>query len=209
MDYKKALKKIKDHGIDPTLLNVSFQLNSNVAGWSGEMDPLELINVYSADIELFLDDGYENKVIIGEVVCYYLDGFSAIDEAYLDMRYVADSMTQDFYDSVIAVTDHEGQLLDDYYDSGVLYIHRYYLKPEYRGKGIGEVVLRMIINIMGRGAGVITVIPSAVEEDGKERIESDDPRYSEVYKKHTTFYKRLGFKQLNDEVWAKNTGLKD
>lgn len=59
-------------------------------------------------------------------------------------------------------------------------------------------------NVLGRDAGVITVIPSPTEEDGKTNIEKADPRFNEIYNKLIRFYKRFGFQKLSSGVWGKN-----
>lgn len=204
MKYPSVIKKLEENNIDPLLLNVSFNMDCNVAGWYGDMEPLNHINIYRAEIELFIDEEFQEKIVVGEVICYYLDAYDYKDFA-LDLRDIADSKSGDFYSSVVAVTDNKGQILEDYFYQGILYIDRYYIDPAYRGKGIGQLVLPLIMNVAGKGAGVITVIPCPMEADGRRKIKKDDPRYKEMKKRLDSFYKRFGFKKINKEVWAKDT----
>ena len=68
---------------------------------------------------------------------------------------------------LIPDTQQNGMLLDEYFGYGVLYIDRFYIRPEYRGKGIGQTVFPSMLDVLGRDAGVITIIPSPTEDNGR------------------------------------------
>lgn len=112
---------------------------------------------------------------------------------------------------LIPDTQQNGMLLDEYFGYGVLYIDRFYIRPEYRGKGIGQTVFPSMLDVLGRDAGVITIIPSPAEDNGRDKIEYNDSRYKAKFKGMTKFIERFDFVEVDksEKVWAKNPALKD
>lgn len=213
-DMKKATEKLKAYGLDPLKIDVSIQTNMNLAGWLGITEPDDFINKYFITIELFTDEGINEKKVIGHSVCYFISGYSwANEEACVDLRDIAEAMSGDLLTAVIPVTDHDGELLDDFLGlgHGILYIEHFYIIPEYRCKGVGKIVLPLIINILGREAGVITAMPCPTEDDGKTRIDKNDPRFIDILNNLCKFLMSFGFYRIDKEnmVWVKNTSLKD
>jgi hypothetical protein len=90
-----------------------------------------------------------------------------------------------------------------------MYIDEFYLEPEY--KGIGTILFPIIFDILGRDAGVITIIPTPFENDGNRRIVSSDSRYESLYHKMCKFIMNFGFfcVDRDNRVWIKDTTLKD
>lgn len=208
-DIIKSINKIKKNNIDPHRLNISVSSNLNIAGWLGQLEPQDNINIYFIDIEKYLDDEYEDKEVIGKCICYYINGFDYVQEELIDIRNVADAMSGDLLIAVDPVVDSQGQLSEDYWGSNILYIDHFYIRPEYRGMGIGSISFPLILDTLGGNAGAITVIPCPTEDNGKDRIEQTDIRYSRVLNGMIGFYEKFGFKKVSDEVWAQNTQYKN
>ena len=189
-------------------------------GWLGEAEPGDIVSVYSIDINLFtelqnsnalVDEINMDEIKIGQARCYFLSGYDWVQESFVDLRDIADSISGDLLVAVKPVTDETGMLMDCYIHCNILYISKFFIEPEYRGKGIGRLVFPLIIDILCREVGVITIIPRPSEDNGQERIESNDPRYSSILKGMTKFIKKYGFcrGESEEEVWIKDTSLKD
>lgn len=205
-----ALKKMKLNNIDPLFLDVSIDSNLSVAGWLGEAEPEDSINIFNVTFSLY-DEVFENKTIIGEAKCYYHSGYEWANERIINLVDTADSLGGDFLDAVVPVTGEDGTLSDDYTGVSILYIDTFYIKPEYRGRGLGQVLFPLIIDVLGREMGVITIIPTPTEDDGGKRLEIEDPRYQPMLTRMIKFIKNFGFEEVDKEnrVWAKDPTLKD
>lgn len=208
-DIIKTLNKLMKNSLDPHQINISINANLNVGGWLGESEPQDIIVIYSIDIERYRDEEFEIKDVIGNCVCYYINGFDYVGESFINILNVADAMSGDLLTAITPVVDDKGQLLDDYIGSNILYVDHFYIKPEFRGKGIGSLCFPMILDILGRDAGVITIIPCPTEDNGQDRIEITDRRYVKTFNEMIRFYEKFGFKKVNEEVWAQDTSLKN
>lgn len=210
---KGTLKDLEKNGIDYSSLRVNINTNLHAGGWV-TADDEQFINNYFVDIEIEefedIDNSEDSKIInIGNAICCYISGYSYSKERFVDMIDIADAKDGDICLAVSAVSDDEGQLLDDYFGSDILYIDTFYINPEYRSKGIGKIIFPLVFDVLGRDAGAIAIIPCPTEEDGKERIDIDDPRYKPIFKRMTNFIKEFGFYEVDSKnrVWIKNTQI--
>jgi predicted GNAT family acetyltransferase len=203
------IKKIKSNKIDPDYIRIVINCDYYLAGWMGDAEPDDFIQKYFIDFELveLTDNDIETKDVIGGAWCYYISGYDSIHNCFVDMRDIADADSGDLLTAVKPITDEDGSLLDDYLGCDMLYIDKFYIKPKYRGKGIGQLVFASILDVIGRRAGAITIIPCPTEDDGNERMDKKDPRYKSQLKLMTDFIKKFGFDEVNkkDKVWVKNT----
>lgn len=208
---KKALKKMKENNIRPFMLNVSIKTDVSIPGWLGISDPDNYINIYHVEFELYLDNSYENKETIGEALCYYISGFDWANDTFINLLNTADAHSEDLLTAISPVVDKNGEVLESYMGCNVMYIHKFYLKHEYRHKGIGTILFPIIFDTLGRDVGVITIIPAPTENDGNTRIDSSDSRYESLYNKMCKFIMGYGFfcNEHDNRVWVKDTTLKD
>lgn len=208
-DITKVLNKLMKNNLDPNQINISIKTNLNTGGWLGLSDPQESIICYSINIEKYCDEEFENKEIIGNCICYFIEGYNYATEELIDIRNVADSLSGDLLAAVSPVIDSNGQVVENYIGINILYVDHFYINPEFRGLGIGSLCFPMILNVLGREAGVITIIPCPTEDNGKDRIKVTDKRYNVIFKKMIEFYERFGFKKVDDVVWAQDTSLRN
>lgn len=208
-DIVKTLNKIMMNDLDPHQINISIQSDLNAGGWLGESELQDSIIIYFVAIERIYDIESDHKEVIGNCICYYINGFDYARDSFNDLREIADSMSGDLLTAVAPLVDSNGQLTDDYIGNNILYIDHFYVKPDYRGKGIGSLCFPMIIDVLGRDASVISIIPSPTEDDGKVRIRKEDSRYKRIFNDMIRFYQKFGFMKINEVVWAQNTSLKN
>ncbi|MHB1652318.1 MAG: GNAT family N-acetyltransferase [Desulfitobacteriaceae bacterium] len=210
-DMTKAIEKLGENNLDPHMINISISTNLSLSGWLGIAEPGDYVNNYFVKIELYLDETFETKKTIGQSICYYFSGFDWANSEFINLVDTADSISGDVLTAINPVLNRQGEVLDNYMGCNVLYIHEFYLKPEYRDKGIGTMVFPLIVDILGRDAGIVTIIPTPTENDGKKRINTVDPRYNPVYNEMSKFIMDFGFFCLEREnrVWAKDTTLRD
>lgn len=209
-DISAAIDKLKSNDIEPHMINISIRSNLNLSGWLNVSEPEEFISVYFVEIEQYTDENFETKTTIGEATCYFLRGYDWANDKFVDLRDLADSMSGDLLTAVIPVTDGEGMLLDVYFAYNLLYIDRFYIKPEYRQKGIGSLVFPLLLDIIGQDVGAITIIPTPTEDNGINRIEPGHPSYKPILNGMCKFIMGFGFfcADRENRVWVKNTQLR-
>jgi GNAT superfamily N-acetyltransferase len=207
----KALNKLKSSGLDPCHIKVSVTTHVDLAGWLGESEPSDSINQYYADIELYLDDNFEQKVSIGYAICFYISGYDWANEDFSDIHEIADSLSGDLLTAALPVLDQDGSLSDEYFSGSFLYIDEFFIQPEYRDKGIGTVVFPSLLDTLGRGAGAIAIIPTPTDDDGKTRINDNNPRFQVTLNQMYKFIMKFGFfcSDRGNRVWIKNTARAD
>lgn len=208
-DIIKALNKLMKNDLDPHRINISINANLNIGGWLGLSDPQDSIVCYSIDIERYCDEEFEGKDIIGNCICYFINGYNYAKEEFTNIRNVADSKSGDLLTAVTPVLDGNGQVGEEFIGNNILYVDHFYITPEFRGLGVGSLCFPMILDILGRDAGVITIIPCPTEDNGQDRIEMTDKRYIKILNKMIKFYERFGFKKVDEVVWAQNTSLRN
>lgn len=209
-DMAKALKKLADNNLDPLMVNISISADVSLSGWLRISEPDDYINKYLIELELYLDENFQTKIKIGQAYCYYFSGFDWANEGFIDIVDAADAISGDVLSAIVPVTDKVGRVLDAYMGCNILYIDEFNIKPEYRNKGIGTLVFPLILDILGKDAGIITIIPAPTDSEGK-RINVMDSRYEKTYIKMCRFIMDFGFFNIDREnkVWAKDTTLKD
>ena len=210
-DIAKAIEKLEENNLDTSMINISINTDLSLSGWLGVDEPGDYVNKYSVEIELYLDEDFETKKTIGQFTCLYFSGFDWANDKFIDLVDTADSISGDVLTAITPVTNNNGQVLDDYMGCNILYIDEFYLRPEYRDKGIGTMVFPLIIDVLGRDAGVVTIIPTPTENDGNKRIDTMDPSYKPTYNKMCKFIMKYGFFCIDREnrVWAKDSTLAD
>ncbi len=208
---QKAFYKLKENDIDPNLLKVNINMSLSSSDWLRVNEPDDYINKYYIDIELYDNYESEDKTKIGESVCYYISEYDYANNTWIDVYDTADAFSGDLELAVSPIVNSDGGLKEEYFDNGVLYIDRFYIKPEFRNKGVGTIVLALLVDVLGRGAGVITVTPVPFEKDGREKIKEEDPNYKVEKMKLICLLEKFGFSQdkTYQEVWVKDTSLED
>ncbi len=203
---EKAIKKLKSNGLDAFSVGVSFSSYKCAGDWLEHGEPHGCIDDYSVDIEQlsYNNDGSLNKKPVGDAICYYIRGSDPVNNYLENILIAADCMCGDLFQAVQAVTGDDGTLSDDFWGCDVMYIDRFFIKPEFRGLGIGGLAFPLVMNLIGREAGAITIIPCPTENDGETRIEKDDPRYLIEYNKLCKLIIDLGFYCADKEnkVWV-------
>lgn len=154
---------------------------------------------------------HRKKKKIANSICYFISGYDYANREWVDIFDTADAYSGDLELAVGPVVNSNGFLREEYLNNGVLYIHRFYINPEYRSQGIGTIVLPLIIDVLGREAGVITVTPVPYEKDGCEKIEEENPNYIKEKEKSVNLFEKFGFIQdeIYKKVWVKDTTLKE
>jgi GNAT superfamily N-acetyltransferase len=207
----KSNSKLELNGIEHYQIDIDIRCEMNLEGWLGEAEPEDYIQNYSIEITLntYLSEDSDEKTVdvIGDARCSYLSGYDPTGNIPIDLRDTADSDSGDLLTAIAPITDKDGMLLDDFCGSDVLYIDRFFIKPQYRGKGIGKYVFPMILDIIGRGSYVQTIIPAPLDDSGHKRINKEDPRYKTQLKIMTDFIKKLDFDEIDEEnrVWIRTT----
>jgi len=204
-------KKLQESGFDSDFIDVKIQSDLNLSGWLGKSEPQEQIRNFYVTFELFslIKEGDETREIVGQAACNYLSGFDATRGRLLDLREIAEAGGEDLFSAVALVTNEFGILSDHFPGTDIMHIDNFYIHPRFRGLGFGQALFPMLIDTVGRGASVITTIPRPTKDDGRERIDPNDPRHKAILKSMTKFIQRFGFFQIDKRapVWVKDTHL--
>lgn len=100
---------------------------------------------------------------------------------------------------------------DDVYglSAGVLYIERFYIKPDFRGKKLGYLIFPVLVDVFSkRKDTVVTIIPQPLNDMVKDLGREEETlestlEYQLALTKMQGFIKKFGFEQLGKgEVWA-------
>ena len=161
-------------------------------------------------------DGKESNC--GDIQLIYMDISSAIEDG-VDLDYLFD--TSDLTDEYCTQLYDAGNQFwnetvthddDDIYDLNMLIIHRIRILPEFRGRGIGKLVIRRSIQQFCRDCGLVVLRakPYQLELGNKEdenlksnterqrtyalnKFEADEKK---AYQKLEAFYAEIGFRKL-------------
>jgi len=193
---------------------ISFEESKSVnisAWWDKEPDYDYCVDTHSGNIILeHLDEDFEVgiKESIGEFRCYYFYKYDPQGD-YLDVLDNADAISGDL--CVAIGTLIRSKKWEDVYgfSSGVLYIERLYIKPNFRGKKLGYLIFPVLVDVFSkRKDSIVTIIPEPLNDMVKDLGREEETlkstlEYQMALTKMQGFIKKFGFKQLgNGEVWA-------
>lgn len=210
-DVIRIDKKLQEFGFNAESVDVKIQCDMNLSSWMGKSEPQEQIQNYYLTFELFSfkNGGVEMREIIGQATCNYLSGYDSLHNRLTDLRELADASGEELLSAITPVTNELGILSEQFPGNDIMHIDNFYIYPQFRGIGFGTALFPYILDVIGRGASVITTIPRPMKDDGRERIDPDDPRHKLLIKTMTRFIQKFGFFQVDKRtlVWAKDTHL--
>jgi GNAT superfamily N-acetyltransferase len=204
---KKAVKVI-----DWNRISLKYSNEIDITAWWNK-DPAHnyCVDIHSGNIVLeHLDEDGKNGITenIGEFSCCYFYRYDPQGN-HLDVLNNADAISGDLCLAVETIMN--SKKWEDVYDfaSGVLYIDRFYIKPDYRGKKFGYLIFPVLVDVFSkRTDSIVTIIPEPlndmVKDLGKEESTlKDTPEYQLALTKMQDFIKHFGFEQLGDgQVWG-------
>lgn len=200
-NVENVYKKLEGGVFDPSELHIS--INTSVS-----LDE-SYVHLHIVDLIYGAEDA--EPISIGEARCMTLDSFNCFTNKSLNLLRYADEYDGDLAAAVYPVVDDNGFLKVEYTQLNMLYIDRFYIKPEFRGNGISQLMFVLLIDVLAKGVGVVTIIPAPFEDNGHDEIDKKDERYKPVLKQMTSFIKQFNFKRVSKdksgEVWAKDTSL--
>src|SRR6185437_7168848 len=77
----------------------------------------------------------------------------------------------------------------------ILLLTRMEIKPEYRGHGAGLVAIRALIDVFGRGCGLVVCKPFPLQYKD-EVAEADRKEFEKALEKLRKYWSRLGFQRV-------------
>lgn len=208
---KLACKKA-EKSLDMSIVSFEDSKEINISAWWRKDPEYDYcVDTHSGRIVLeHLNEDYEAgiKESIGEFSCYYFYKYDPQGD-YLDVLDNADAISGDL---CLAIgTLMRSKKWDDVYgfSAGVLYIERFYIKPDFRGKKLGYLIFPVLVDVFSkRKDTVVTIIPQPlndmVKDLGREKgTLKSTLEYQLALTKMQGFIKKFGFEQLgNGEVWA-------
>ena len=189
-------------------LYISMSSDFSISSW---WHPAKDATVITYCFDIFLRSWDENdneiKTKVGEALCKFVPGMDPNTGELTDMLIMADAESEELVNAINAVVNDDGVLQDQYldYGVGVLYIEKFYIKPEFREHQIGLTVFPIIIQTLGSGIGVVTIIPLPKEDDGIKNIKKEDQRYNSKLSRMVNFLQYFGFQQSSsdNDVWVR------
>jgi GNAT superfamily N-acetyltransferase len=154
----------------------------------------------------------DEETLVGKFCIYYADVDSAYDEG-LEPLEVLDTFfnTVDYFSSIYVTngTDFNEKLLHllnyDAIGNNCLILDRLELLPRYRGRNLGLIILRRLIQRFSLGAGVVAIKPFPLQFEHEPSTEKGDHWRNELQltnftkiehaatQKLRSYYRKLGF----------------
>jgi GNAT superfamily N-acetyltransferase len=78
----------------------------------------------------------------------------------------------------------------------ILLVTRIEIKPEYRGHNVGLVAMRALIDMFGKGCGLVVCQPFPLQYGGNTPVAHDDKEYQKALEKLRKYWSRVGFKRV-------------
>lgn len=187
--------------------------------WDGDSTPLgDGLEPTEHSYETFgniigLDED-EARIVIGRFKTCYVDADAANNDGFSTFdAFDARLSTVNYYSAIFDVEtadpreDLEALVGGGMYINNVLIIERLEILPQYRGRSIGLLVMKRLIQRFGAGTGLVAIKPFPLQFEASRREEDEEwakalalsgldknKRRSNAVLRRT--YKRLGFKAL-------------
>jgi len=201
--YEKILKKLKKNNLDQSEIDLKVDFRVYELSILRNYSPLE-INI---DIIKYTDLENDKYDVLGEYKIILFKSYTPFDESN-NLFYMADDYSGDAIRSILEFIDKKGHLKPEFFKHNIAYIQKMYIKPEYRGKGVGSFSFTLLYGILQELAGVITILPIPHENDGKTEIKKEDKKYKKKIKKLEKFLKQFDFMRAEDGVWYFDTSAR-
>ena len=178
-------------------------------------DPVDYIYPICGRIVEMNND--ESDTLVGKFRLYYVDIAAAINTGYTNVFDIFDAhsdSTADYYDSLfdpdtVDFSEKLQQLFDyEIFEQSVLIIDRLELLPGYRGKNLGLIIMRRLIQRFSAGAGIVAIKPFplqfeqsfAAENKSSWHVEMQLSSFRETkrdsIRKLRSYYGKLGFVEM-------------
>jgi len=186
-----------------------LMLNFETASTSVEgSDPYDFI--YETKGKIVTIDESDQEMLVGKFRLYYVDLTNAYNQGasiffMLDshsqtaefLELIDDSNGFEFSKSLLGLLNHE------VFENNILILNRLEILPHYRGKNIGLIIMRRLIQRFSSGAGIVAIKPFPLqfeielpdERQWRNELQLSNLHKSEQYatKKLRQYYRRLGF----------------
>lgn len=190
------ISNLESKGIDPMSISIGIEFEKNLYGLIGRLEPEDLTTLYNITVTYTKDFESDKKIIIGNSICRQIDTLDKLTNEELPIFDIADSISGDMLCIISPFIDEKGDIKPQYWGMSMLYIESIYIKPEFRGKGIGSIVLKFIVEELLNFSPIITIIPNPVEIKDKESNE-----FKKELRKLIDLYESLGFVNMDNVVW--------
>lgn len=137
---------------------------------------------------------------VGEAILYYADWdrygwedtpLEVFDRHSGDLSAIYSALYRDQHATI-------RKALGPLYFESVLVISHLRIVPEHRSNGLGSAVLRSLIDVLGRRAGIIAVQPHPIDlaREVGARVVKEHPDFARELKRVERFYRRAGFRRV-------------
>lgn len=168
------------------------------------------------------DEDDQLEIVVGSIEAFYvrlglaseagIDYFDVLDarSETAEFAELLDPEEDDAWDPVVE------KHLDFIVDLDVLVLHDIHIEPEYRGRGLGLVAARAVIDVFASSCGLILFRPFPIQFSGykdedwpnPEGLTDPDAAFAAAERKLRRYWARLGAKQVpNTDIFGINTSL--
>lgn len=183
--------KLEKNGIDE--MNVRLDIKSSFRVIDLEDSGIdESIEKYFISIQKCTDIELEDYEEVGEIGCSLVRSYDFLDRRG-DMRYIADSESDELYFAVHSVTDENSILKAECTNFDILHINYIYINPKHRNKGIGSLALFETLYFFSNKVGAITMMVKPFEADAKKLMDVKNKEYEKLERKIVSFIKQFNF----------------
>jgi len=205
-DYSDA--KLVMDGMDSLTHNIYL---NDLQGYKIAEDPYSYITNITFKIMLDINENYEYSEEIGHIMLSVIDNDETMEFPFFE---VLDDIEQELCDLGNAICTSKGNIKKQFkseYSEKYAYFDRIYIKPEYRGFGIGSHILKHLYHIIGIlthdslniGRIFLCAFPTDLVRDKQGEI-IDKGEYKKSYFRLKKLYRKCGFQQIKSTRYFTN-----
>ncbi|MDE1177105.1 MAG: hypothetical protein PW789_10955 [Edaphobacter sp.] len=183
--------------------SITFRVDFVVSLSQYEGDPSDFITVCHGDIICLMDDDSEQE--IGTVVVYMIER-SRVPNEGMSLFEVMDCLDGDSCDCFANLFDQESEQLkpeverllseNRAFQHDMMLIERLELKPDYRGRGLGNEIASRVIQKFGQNCSVITCVPVPLQFTGLGPRDKEPTGKRSAQQRVRKFWEGVGFLRL-------------
>lgn len=176
------------------------------------IEPTTFIHHVRGAIKQFAYDegGHEDSIQVGQVYLRIIDLAAGINAGFNPFD-VLDSFDQESYDDGSILVDEDGEMREEVVDQfpdliwqyRIVTVNSITIEPEYRGRGIGLLALRKVLEVFGHSAFVL-IKPYPLQFSGwhdaswvpPEGVHDPEREFGRARKKLVRYWKRLGAREI-------------
>lgn len=189
----KLIENINKSNIETWRLRIRTEYEVGINEYFTDQDPSDKSRVVRVSL-MYCDENLEPLDTIGYVNYRVFNTFDRVTGETYHFLDLIDSVDQDTYDVFYYFLGEDGYLDEKYFINTFYHIEKIEIYEKYQNIGLGTLLMKYLLSEYS-DIGVLFVLkPFTFLKEESEELE-------EYNAKLESFYARLGFKELIEDVW--------